>query len=175
MVLPLCKPDIVATIEKECGALNHRGRSFWLSCPFHSDKTPSLKIDPEKQLFYCHSCNEGGDVFAFIQKLHGCDFKGSLRILGINGDKRTPPKPREKRKRDLIKSFREWEWSYRGELADRFREIHKKTHGLKSMEEAEAFAELFNELPLVEYHIDILSNGNDEMKYELYRSVTNEE
>jgi hypothetical protein len=154
----LDKPDIVATIEKECGALSRRGRSFWLSCPSHPDKTPSLKVDPEKQTFYCFSCNEGGDVIAFIQKVHGCDFKEAIQILGMTRERRPRTDTRECKKRGLIKSFREWEWAYRGELADRFREIHEDTRGLKSIEEAEAVAELFHELPVVEYHLDLLWN-----------------
>jgi DNA primase len=167
------KPEIVSTIERECGSLHRRGRSFWLSCPSHSDKTPSLKIDSERQTFYCFSCNEGGDVIAFIQKLHGCDFKEALRILGMNGNRRPRTDTRERKKRDLLKAFRAWEWRYRGELADRFREIYEKTHEFKTIEEAEAVADLFYSLPCVEYYLDLLWNGDDETKYELYRSLTN--
>lgn len=167
------KPDILTVAQSEGFILKRRGPVFWMSCPSHQDKTPSMKIDPEHQSFYCFSCNEGGDVIAFVMKINGCDFKEALRILGMKGNRRPKPDARERRKRDLVGAFRAWEWAYRGELADRFREINQKTHGLKTIEEAKAVAELFHELPVVEYHLDLLWNSDDETKYELYRRLVN--
>ena len=169
------KPDILTIAEAEGLVIHRKGRAYWASCPFHADKTPSFKINPEKQTCHCFSCGNSWDVVSLIQQLHSCDFKQALQILGMGGMKRALPNPREKTKRELVKSFRAWERRYRGALADRFREINKKTHGLKTMEEATAAAaDLFDELTFIEYHLDLMQNGTDETKYELYRSLNNE-
>jgi hypothetical protein len=52
-------------------------------CPFHSEKTPSFYIHPVKQVFKCHGCGAGGDVFTFIQQIERVDF---LRALAIVAD-----------------------------------------------------------------------------------------
>jgi DNA primase catalytic core len=46
--------------------LSPNGRGLKGRCPFHDDHDPSLSVDPEKQLFYCHGCKEGGDVFSYL-------------------------------------------------------------------------------------------------------------
>lgn len=62
-------------------ALKKSGRSFKGLCPFHSEKTPSFHVSPERQLAYCFGCNKGGDLFAFIQEVEHVDFKGALELL----------------------------------------------------------------------------------------------
>lgn len=50
-------------------------------CPFHEDTDPSMGISLSKQLFYCHGCGEGGDVFNFIQKLNSASHVEAIRSL----------------------------------------------------------------------------------------------
>src|SRR5215218_10106113 len=50
-------------------------------CPFHDERTPSFGIDPQRKLFHCFGCGEGGDAFRFVQLTEGLDFKGSLEFL----------------------------------------------------------------------------------------------
>ena len=38
-------------------------------CPFHGDVNPSLKIDLEKDFWFCFGCQEGGDAFKFYKKM----------------------------------------------------------------------------------------------------------
>src|SRR5262249_49075600 len=49
-------------------------------CPFHSEKTPSFYIHPVKQVFKCHGCGAGGDVFTFIEQIERVDFPHALAI-----------------------------------------------------------------------------------------------
>lgn len=165
------KPDLITVMEREGIQLKQRGRSFWASCPFHEDKTPSLKVDPERQTFFCFSCQDGGDAIAFIQKLHGLSFKDALKHLGMKPGTVPVVDRGEVLKRQIVKAFRKWEWKYRGELADTFRELHEKTRGLKTIEQAKAVADLFDQLPLVEYRMKILTEGSEEEKINLFREV----
>lgn len=61
--------------------LKKTGRNFKGLCPFHSEKTPSFIVSPEKQICHCFGCNKGGDIFAFIQELEGVSFVESMEIL----------------------------------------------------------------------------------------------
>jgi DNA primase len=57
------------------------GRNYKGLCPFHSEKTPSFIVSPEKQIAYCFGCNRGGDVFKFLQEVEGVDFVDAMKIL----------------------------------------------------------------------------------------------
>jgi DNA primase len=52
-------------------------------CPFHTDRTPSFVVNRGKQVFYCHGCQVGGDVFELVRRLHRCSFRQSLEFLAI--------------------------------------------------------------------------------------------
>ncbi|MDO8142782.1 MAG: DNA primase [Candidatus Brocadiales bacterium] len=56
------------------------GRNFTGLCPFHSEKTPSFTVNPEKKLFKCFGCGEGGTVFQFIMKQEGVDFVEAVKL-----------------------------------------------------------------------------------------------
>ena len=165
------KPDIISIIHREGFTPKQKGRVFWLSCPFHKDKIPSLKIDQDRQVFHCFSCNEHGDVISFIQRLHGLTFKDAVRYLNIGRTRHTLTNPKEKTKRDLVKAFHAWQSAYYQELCRMKHAYEALTQGLKTMEQAELVAWIFDELPLIEYRLDILLYGTDEQKYELYGEV----
>ena len=54
--------------------LKRDGRAYKTCCPFHDDATPSLSVDPEKGLWRCFGCGEGGDAITFLQKARGLSF-----------------------------------------------------------------------------------------------------
>ncbi len=72
--------DIVEVIG-ECVQLRPRGREFVGLCPFHDDHKPSMCVVPGKQIFHCFSCGTGGDVFSFVQRFHGMEFREALEFL----------------------------------------------------------------------------------------------
>ena len=74
------RADIVSLIG-EYVTLRKAGRNFLGLCPFHREKTPSFTVSPEKQMFYCYGCSEGGDVFSFLMKLNQLTFAEVLRHL----------------------------------------------------------------------------------------------
>ena len=72
--------DILEIIS-EYVILKKSGRNYLGLCPFHSEKTPSFTVTPDKQMFYCFGCGEGGNVFSFIMKQEGLAFPEAVRFL----------------------------------------------------------------------------------------------
>lgn len=77
--------------------LKKAGRSYKALCPFHSEKTPSFIVSPERQSWHCFgACSMGGDVVTFLEKWEGIDFVEALRDLakrsGVTLSKFTPTK-----------------------------------------------------------------------------------
>ncbi len=57
------------------------GKNWKGLSPFTKEKTPSFFVSPERGTYYCFSSGQGGDIFTFIEKMEGVDFKGALKIL----------------------------------------------------------------------------------------------
>lgn len=74
------KVDIVEVISSYV-PLKKSGRNFSGLCPFHSEKTPSFMVSAERQVFKCFGCGEGGDVFTFLEKVEGWEFREVLEEL----------------------------------------------------------------------------------------------
>ncbi|VEN73683.1 DNA primase [Candidatus Desulfarcum epimagneticum] len=72
--------DIVSIIS-ETVALKKTGVNYSGLCPFHSEKTPSFTVSPDKGIFYCFGCGVGGDVFSFLMKKDGMVFPEAAREL----------------------------------------------------------------------------------------------
>ena len=51
------------------------------SCPFHRDKKPSFSFNDDKGCYNCFSCGEKGDIFSFVMKTRGLNFKGAIEEL----------------------------------------------------------------------------------------------
>ncbi|HCG77407.1 TPA: DNA primase [bacterium] len=57
------------------------GKNYKCLCPFHSEKTPSFTISPERQIFHCFGCSAGGNVFTFVMKMENLTFPESIVFL----------------------------------------------------------------------------------------------
>ena len=50
-------------------------------CPFHDEKSPSFHVRPNHGHFHCFGCGEGGDVYAFLQKIEHVSFVEAVELL----------------------------------------------------------------------------------------------
>lgn len=72
--------DIIEVVS-ESVVLKKTGKNFVGLCPFHSEKTPSFTVNPDKQIFYCFGCGVGGNVFNFLMKQDGMSFPDAARMM----------------------------------------------------------------------------------------------
>jgi len=82
------------------------GSAFKALCPFHHEKTPSMQISPQKQIWHCFGCGEGGDVISFVQKYENLEFKEALRLLadraGVQLPEYRPKNPEVENEKDTL-------------------------------------------------------------------------
>jgi DNA primase len=83
------RADIVSLISEYVN-LRKAGRSYVGLCPFHQEKTPSFSVDPDKQLFYCFGCGQGGNVFSFLMKIANMSFQETVEELAKRTGVRLP-------------------------------------------------------------------------------------
>lgn len=69
--------DVVSHYVK----LKPAGKNYVGLSPFTNEKTPSFYVSPDRGLYYCFSTSQGGDIFTFVEKMEGIDFRGALKIL----------------------------------------------------------------------------------------------
>ena len=72
--------DLVSLVNERV-VLTQKGRLFWGCCPFHDEKTPSFKIDPDLQNWHCFGCGKSGDVFGYLMESEHLEFPEAVRAL----------------------------------------------------------------------------------------------
>jgi DNA primase len=89
--------------------LEKAGANYKAKCPFHNEKSASFFVSPERQSFYCFGCQAKGDIFTFVERFEGLDFKGSLKHLADRAGVKLEwaQKPEEQDKRDRVFSIME--------------------------------------------------------------------
>jgi len=71
----------VAEIVGETVTLKRAGSTMKGLCPFHTEKTPSFTVSPERESWHCFGCGEHGDIFTFVMKRDGIDFREAMQRL----------------------------------------------------------------------------------------------
>ncbi len=72
--------DIVELISRYL-TLRKAGKNYKSHCPFHTEKTPSFTVSPDKQIFYCFGCGAGGNVFNFLMRHEKVSFVEAVQKL----------------------------------------------------------------------------------------------
>jgi DNA primase len=84
--------------------LKRSGKAFRGLCPFHNEKSGSFYVWPDSGTWRCFGCNEGGDLFSFVQKRDNLSFREALQFLGdragVTIEEHTRPDPTVRQERD---------------------------------------------------------------------------
>jgi DNA primase len=74
------RADIVEVISSYL-PLKKAGANYRALCPFHQEKSPSFNVNPQRQIFHCFGCGEGGNVITFVMKREGLSFPEAVKSL----------------------------------------------------------------------------------------------
>lgn len=72
--------DILDVVQSRV-VLKKSGTNYWGCCPFHKEKTPSFSVNPQKGIYKCFGCGEGGDALSFLMKINGQSFNDVIKDL----------------------------------------------------------------------------------------------
>lgn len=70
--------------------LSAKGGNLWGLCPFHSEKTPSFSVSPNKHIFHCFGCGKGGGVIRFVMEIESLSFIEAVRKLAARAGLEMP-------------------------------------------------------------------------------------
>src|SRR5690554_3093821 len=100
--------DIV-DIVREYLPLKPSGRGYFGLCPFHNEKTASFHVSPERQIYHCFGCGEGGNVITFMMAIERMEFVEAVKLLADRAGLDIPEQEYEfgKKKQGVSKSKRE--------------------------------------------------------------------
>jgi len=123
--------NTISEVVSEFLPLKKSGSNYKGLCPFHAEKTPSFMVNPEKRIFHCFGCGEGGNVFGFVMKNQNMTFPEAVRYLAKRGGVRIPenlpPRQRERgREKERLQEAN-------AAAADYFRENLLGAQGKKAM------------------------------------------
>ena len=102
----LARTDIVDLVS-ESVRLTKKGNSYWGCCPFHSEKTPSFHVVPDRQMYKCFGCGKGGGAINYVMELENLPFREAVAYLAQRAGMEMPqlggdsPGGQERRKRIL--------------------------------------------------------------------------
>ena len=80
------RTDLVSLVG-EYTRLERRGSDWWGCCPFHAEKTPSFHVIPDRGMYYCFGCHEGGNAVDFVKNIEKVNFEGMYFRKDIGTDK----------------------------------------------------------------------------------------
>lgn len=72
--------DIVSVVG-DYVSLEQRGNQWWGCCPFHSEKTPSFCVTPDRHMYYCFGCHAGGDAIKFVMEMEKFKYPEAVEFL----------------------------------------------------------------------------------------------
>ncbi len=170
----------VRTVMEQAGIVFNR--SNMCKCPFHPDKTASMKVKPDDKKYFCFACGEKGDAIDFVSKYYGLPPVEAAKHIaddfGIAYDRqvRSPPKPvkREKSPEQVLAET----------ITRTFRVLSDYLHLLKewkrdfppqSMDDIDdRYVEAVQNIPKLEYQLDLLLWGDEKERKLLVDDVKEE-
>jgi len=103
----------VVDVVGETVQLKRAGTAYKGLCPFHAEKTPSFVVTPDRETWHCFGCGEGGDIFTFLMRRDGIDFREALTRLadraGVELSEKTAKEDRLRRRlREALEAAIAW-------------------------------------------------------------------
>jgi len=103
----------VVDVVGETVVLKRAGSIYKGLCPFHAEKTPSFIVTPDRESWRCFGCGEGGDIFTFLMRRDGIDFREALSRLaekaGVELSAQTAKEDRHRRRlREALEAAIAW-------------------------------------------------------------------
>lgn len=90
--------DIVDVVN-EYVVLKPSGRGYFGLCPFHNEKTASFHVSPERQIYHCFGCGEGGNVVSFVMSMERMEFVEAMKHLADRAGVALPETTNQERQR----------------------------------------------------------------------------
>ncbi len=85
----LARTDLVDLVS-ESVRLTKKGNSYWGCCPFHSEKTPSFHVVPDRQIYKCFGCGKGGGAINYVMELENLTFREAVEVLAKRAGMEVP-------------------------------------------------------------------------------------
>ena len=76
----IARTDLVDLVS-ESVRLTKKGNSYWGCCPFHSEKTPSFHVVPDRQIYKCFGCGKGGGAINYVMELENLPYRDAVAVL----------------------------------------------------------------------------------------------
>ncbi len=86
----LARSDIVDVVSEYVQLTKRSGSNRFGLCPFHSEKTPSFSVSPDKQIYHCFGCGKGGNVIGFIMEAENLSFPEAVEFLARRAHMEVP-------------------------------------------------------------------------------------
>ena len=81
--------DILSLVSSYV-SLKKRGSNYFGLCPFHSEKSPSFSVRPERQMYHCFGCGKSGDPISFVMEYENYSFKEAVDFLAARAGIKLP-------------------------------------------------------------------------------------
>ncbi len=84
------RSDIVDVVSGYVRLTRRSGANLFGLCPFHSEKTPSFSVSPDKQIYHCFGCGKGGGVINFIMEIENLSYPEAVEFLAKRAGMQMP-------------------------------------------------------------------------------------
>ena len=93
--------DIVSVVSDYVRLTKRSGSNMFGLCPFHSEKTPSFSVSPDKQFYHCFGCGKGGGVINFIMDIENLSYPEAVEFLAKRANMPMPEETNDAESRKL--------------------------------------------------------------------------
>ena len=84
------RSDIVDVVSGYVRLTKRSGANMFGLCPFHSEKTPSFSVSPDKQIYHCFGCGKGGGVINFVMEIENLSYPEAVEFLAKRAGMQMP-------------------------------------------------------------------------------------